>query len=30
LLLASLTTLFLVLRRRSKLAPEAFDPDEPA
>jgi cytochrome c-type biogenesis protein CcmH len=28
LLLASLTILFFVLRRRSKLAPEAFDPDE--
>jgi len=28
LLFASLSTLFLVLRRRSRLAPEAFDPDE--
>jgi cytochrome c-type biogenesis protein CcmH len=29
LLLAGLTTLFVVLRRRSRMAPEAFDPDEP-
>jgi len=29
LLLASLAILFVVLRRRSRMAPEAFDPDEP-
>lgn len=29
LLLISLATLFVVLRRRSRLPPEAFDPDEP-
>jgi cytochrome c-type biogenesis protein CcmH len=29
LLLISLGILFVVLRRRSRMAPEAFDPDEP-
>ena len=29
LLLVSLAILFVVLRRRSRMAPEAFDPDEP-
>jgi cytochrome c-type biogenesis protein CcmH len=29
LLLVSLATLFMVLRRRSRMADEAFDPDEP-
>jgi cytochrome c-type biogenesis protein CcmH len=29
LLLASLVALYVVLRRRSRMAPEAFDPDEP-
>ncbi len=29
LLVGSLTALLLVLRRRSRMSPEAFDPDEP-